>query len=71
VGCAPRGGARVLYMRDIFILSEICSQDRNIYFGRHFALLKYFTYQLVPILSTNCKQHILSPAKFGFLSVSQ
>jgi hypothetical protein len=36
---------------------------QNIYFGRHFARLKYFTYHLVPVLAPNCKQHILSPAK--------
>jgi hypothetical protein len=35
----------------------------NIYFARHFAWLKYFTYRLVPILAPNYKQHILSPAK--------
>jgi len=35
----------------------------NIYFGRHFAWLKYFTYHLVPVLAPNYKQHILSPAK--------
>jgi hypothetical protein len=36
----------------------------NIYFSRHFAWLKYFTYHLlVPVLAPNYKQHILSPAK--------
>jgi hypothetical protein len=35
----------------------------NIYFGKHFAWLKYFTYHLVPVLTPNYKQHILSPAK--------
>jgi hypothetical protein len=29
----------------------------------HFAWLKYFTYNLVPVLASNCKQHILSPAE--------
>jgi hypothetical protein len=33
------------------------------YFGRHFALLKYFTHHLVPVLSSTYKQHVLSPAK--------
>jgi hypothetical protein len=37
----------------------------NIYFGRHFACLKYFTYHLVPVLAPNYKQNILSPAKDG------
>jgi hypothetical protein len=35
----------------------------NIYFGRQFAWLKYFIYQLVPVLAPNYKQHSLSPAK--------
>jgi hypothetical protein len=32
---------------------------QNIYFGRHFAWLKYFTYHLVPVPAPNYKQHIL------------
>jgi hypothetical protein len=55
-------GARVVCMRGIFILNEIWAQDK-IYFGKHFAWLKYFTYRLVPVLAPNYKQHILSPAK--------
>jgi hypothetical protein len=39
--------------------------------GRQFCWLKYFTYHLVPALAPNYKQHILSPAKACFLSVSQ
>jgi hypothetical protein len=35
----------------------------NIYFGRQFAWLKYFTYHLLPVLAPNYKQHILSPAE--------
>jgi hypothetical protein len=35
----------------------------NIYFGRHFAWFKYFTYHLVPLLAPNYKQNILSLAK--------
>jgi hypothetical protein len=44
---------------------------QNIYFGRHFAWLKYFTYhlQLVPVLAPNCKQHILWPAKVIKISI--
>jgi hypothetical protein len=57
-------GGRVDCMRDKFILNEICAQD-NIYFGRHFARLKYITYHLVPVLAPKYKQHILSPAKVG------
>jgi D-alanyl-lipoteichoic acid acyltransferase DltB (MBOAT superfamily) len=53
-------------MRDIFTLNEIWAQDKNIYFGRHFAWLKYFTYQLVPVLAPNYE-----PPKDSFLSVSQ
>jgi hypothetical protein len=34
-----------------------------IYFGKHTTWLKYFTYDLVQILSPNYKQHILSPEK--------
>jgi hypothetical protein len=39
-------------------------ERKNIYFGRHFACLKYFTYHLllVPLLAQ--KQHILLPDKF-------
>jgi hypothetical protein len=33
-----------------------------VYFGRHFAWFKYFTYCLVPVLALNYKQHILLPA---------
>jgi hypothetical protein len=36
---------------------------KNIYFGRHFAWLKYFTYDFVPVLAPNYKQQILSPSK--------
>jgi hypothetical protein len=35
----------------------------NIYFDRHFAWLKYFTYHLIPVLAPNYKQLIMSPAK--------
>jgi hypothetical protein len=35
----------------------------NIYFDRHLAWFKYFTYQLVLVLSPNYKQNILRPPK--------
>jgi hypothetical protein len=38
-------------------------ERQNIYFGRHFAWLRYFTYHLVTVLVPNYKQHILSPTK--------
>jgi hypothetical protein len=40
---------------------------QNVYFGRYFALLKYFIYLLVPLLAPNYKQHIFLPAKVSFL----
>jgi hypothetical protein len=49
----------------ILILNEIWAQDKIIiYFGRHFALLKYFTYHSVLAVAPNNNQHILSPAKY-------
>jgi hypothetical protein len=33
------------------------------YFHKHFAWLKYFTYHLVPVQALNYRQHILSPAE--------
>jgi D-alanyl-lipoteichoic acid acyltransferase DltB (MBOAT superfamily) len=57
-------------MRDIFVLNEIWARDK-IYFGRHFAWLKYFTYQLVQVLAPNYEQHILSPAKVSLFPLSQ
>jgi hypothetical protein len=39
---------------------------QNIYSGRHFAWLKYFTYKLVPVLAPDYKQHILLSAKLAF-----
>jgi hypothetical protein len=44
---------------------------KHIHFGRHFALLKCFTYHLVLVLALNYKQHILSPAKVSCFSMSQ
>jgi hypothetical protein len=48
-------------MRDIFILNQIWAHGKFVY--RYFAWMKYFTYQLVPVLAPNYKQHILSSAK--------
>jgi hypothetical protein len=44
---------------------------QHIYFRRHFAWLKHFTYQSVSILAPKYKQHILSPAKVSYLFFSQ
>jgi hypothetical protein len=62
-------GARVVYMRDIYF--ELNMDTHYIYIGRNFTWLKYSTYHLVPVLTPNYKQHILSPAKVTFLSLSQ
>jgi hypothetical protein len=40
-------GGQVVYLRMIFIFNEIWTQGKYIYFGRHAAWMKYFTYQLV------------------------
>jgi hypothetical protein len=66
-------GTRVVCTRGIFILNEIWAQDKNIYFGKHFDWLKYFTYHLVLVLAPNYKQHILSPAEVRkvFYSLSE
>jgi hypothetical protein len=47
------------------VLNERWAQDEICYFGRHLDSLKYFTHQLIliPVLVTNCKLHILSPAE--------
>jgi hypothetical protein len=44
---------------------------QNICFCRQFAWLKCFTYKLVPILALKYKQHVLSPVKVRYLSLSQ
>jgi hypothetical protein len=51
------GGASYFYEEHIYHERSMGSRS-NIYFGRHFALLKYFTYQSVPVLAPNSKQHI-------------
>jgi hypothetical protein len=64
--CKSSGLASFFYEEHIYFERNI-DAGRNIYFGKHFAWLKYFTYQLVPILAPNYKQNILSPAKVSFL----
>jgi hypothetical protein len=61
-GVGPLRGMSCLYDGHVY-LDEIWTQ--NLYFGRHFAWLKYFTYHLVPVLAPNNKQHILSPVKLA------
>jgi hypothetical protein len=60
VGRVPPGDAvsslgegRLVYMIGIFILNGMWAQDK-MYFGWHFAWVKYFTYHLVvPVLAPN------------------
>jgi hypothetical protein len=59
---AHLGGGASLYEGHIYFQRNMDVRN-NIYSGRHFAWLKYFTYRLVPVLAPNYKQHILSPAK--------
>jgi hypothetical protein len=50
----PRG-ARIVSMRDIYFERNMGARQ-NMYFGRQFAWLKYFTYHLVvPVLAPNYK----------------
>jgi hypothetical protein len=58
----PQAGRELLYDGHIYLERHVDARY-NIYFGRHFAWLQYFTYQLVPVLAPNCKQLILTPAK--------
>jgi hypothetical protein len=60
--CLSPGWARVVCIRNIFILNEIWTQNK-IYSVRLLAWLKYFTYHSGPVLAPNYKQHILSPAE--------
>jgi hypothetical protein len=64
------GGASCLYKGHIYFERNMDARKR-VYFDRHFAWLKYFTYHLVPALAPNYKQHILLPAKVSYPSVSQ
>jgi hypothetical protein len=52
-------------MRDMFIIMKYGRKIRYIFWSA-FCLVKYFTYHLVlvPVLASNYKQHIFSPAKF-------
>jgi hypothetical protein len=69
---APSGGGgtvgrlrgRELLVRHIYFETKRGRKIKCI-FGRHFAWLKYFTYHLllVPVLTPNYKQHILSPTE--------
>jgi hypothetical protein len=43
-------GERVVCMKDIYFERNM-GERQNIYFSRHFAWLKYFTYRLVPVLA--------------------
>jgi hypothetical protein len=69
VGRAPQGvplvlwGVRVDYMKTYLLLIKCGCKVKYIYLDKHFARLKYCTYRLVPVLASNYKQHILSPAK--------
>jgi hypothetical protein len=55
----PREGASCLYEEHVYFERNMGSRY-NIYFGRHFAWLKYITYQSVLVLAPNHKQHFLS-----------
>jgi hypothetical protein len=65
------GGGEFLYERDIYLFwTKYGSKIKNIYilvhtlyFGTHFAWLKYFTHHLVPVMAPNYNQHIFSPAE--------
>jgi hypothetical protein len=57
------GGLRELFVWGTYLFYTKYGCKVNIYFGRKFVCLKYFTCQLVPVLAPNYKQHILSLAK--------
>jgi hypothetical protein len=58
----PREGASCLYEEHVYFERNMGSRyNIYIYFGRHFAWLKYITYQSVLVLAPNHKQHLLSP----------
>jgi hypothetical protein len=65
---APWRGA--VCMKGIYFERNVDARQ-NIYLGRHFVWLNYFTYHLVPVLALNYKQHILSPAEDSFFFSSQ
>jgi hypothetical protein len=69
VGRPPRGrswslvkGREFFYERRIYYETNMGARQ-NIYFGRHFACLKYFTYRLVPDWLLTISSTFLSPAK--------
>jgi hypothetical protein len=55
-------GARVVCVRDIFILNEVWAQHKT-YIFRHISWMTYFTHHFVPVLAPNYKQLTLSSAK--------
>jgi hypothetical protein len=64
--CFPFAGATSLYQGCIYFEQNVDARE-PIYFGRHFAGLKYLLYLLllVPVLAPNDKQQVLSPVKVG------
>jgi hypothetical protein len=63
----PLGGA--FFVGGTSLFSTAYGRRKITYFDKLW--FKYFTCHLVPVLAPNYKQHILSPAKVSFLSVSQ
>jgi hypothetical protein len=64
---APSGGWAVgplraleLYVWGTYLFWTKYGRRQNIYFGRHFVWLKCFTYQSVPVLAPNYKQHTVA-----------
>jgi hypothetical protein len=53
------GGTSCFYEGHIYFERNTDTRQ-NIYFGRKFAWLKYFTYHLVPVPALNYKQRMLS-----------
>jgi hypothetical protein len=56
------GRASLLYEGHLF-RTKYERKVKYVYFGRHFAWLKYITYRLVPVPAPNYKHRTLSPAK--------
>jgi hypothetical protein len=58
-------GTRVVCVKAIFLLNEIWAQDKIYIFVENLpgSNILFNTYQLVPALAPNSKQHILSPVK--------
>jgi uncharacterized metal-binding protein len=72
-GVVGSPGGREFFVWGAFILNEIWAQDKMyILVGTLLGWnILFINCDLVPILAPNYKQHILSPAKVSFLSVSQ